>query len=145
MNSASLVIDGSHLSQNALKQSLDSGPSPPAVHPLAMTATQESFSSIMKGQYIKKIRHYQSSEQKDGGNSGSMKKKGNAVSVKEDLSKFLNFYNKSTYMGVAKTMGQKLQYKLYGRGNKLSMEELIPKDCFITPQTVRLNQLKERM
>ena len=74
-----------------------------------------------------------------------MKKKGNAVSVKEDLSKFLNFYNKSTYMGVAKTMGQKLQYKLYGRGNKLSMEELIPKDCFITPQTVRLNQLKERM
>jgi len=28
--------------------------------------------------------------------------------AKEDLSRFLDFYNKSTYMGVAKTMGQRL-------------------------------------
>ena len=49
-------------------------------------------------------------------------------------------------MGVAKTMGQKLQYKLSaGQGNRLSMEELAPRDSFITPQSVRMNQLKDRL
>ena len=51
--------------------------------------------------------------------------------AKEDLSRFLDFYNKSTYMGVAKTMGQRLQYRMYGPSNKMSMEELVPKDDYI--------------
>lgn len=99
-----MVIDGSHLSQNPIKQGNDLSPA----QPMIMNSTMESFSSTMKGQFIKKLRNFQSNDQKQWKENNSIKKKGNTTAVKEDLSKFLDFYNKSTYMGVAKTMGQKL-------------------------------------
>jgi hypothetical protein len=56
------------------------------------------------------MKTFQSTDHKQLNSTQQKKNTG----TKEDLSKFLNFYNKSTYMGVAKTMGQKLQYKLAG-------------------------------
>lgn len=48
------------------------------------------------------MKNFQSTDQKQW-KENSLKKKN--AGNKEDLSKFLDFYNKSTYMGVAKTMG----------------------------------------
>ncbi len=65
---------------------------------------------MMREQFIRKMKTFQSTDHKQLNSTQQKKNTG----TKEDLSKFLNFYNKSTYMGVAKTMGQKLQYKLAG-------------------------------
>jgi hypothetical protein len=41
-------------------------------------------------------------------------------------------------MGVAKTMGQKLQYNLSSKGSTMRIKEMLPKDAYISPRTMRI-------
>jgi hypothetical protein len=134
-----MMLDGStqvkHVAQNlGLQTSENFG---------SYNAVKELMKEKMRTNYS--IDFASSNKWKENNKTGSSHLKIKKGSVGEDLTKFLNFYNKSTYMSVAKTMGQKLQYNYTSKGSTVRINEILPKDAYISPRAVRMNQFKEKI